>query len=107
MDWFAFDFTLDELKTLRTRQQLDFRDQSFNGQFTITTVAEYIEVAQSATRPVAIYIEHKNPALINSLFLRGGPLRFEDILLEVLERYVTVGLLYHTPCPKMSLFVSL
>lgn len=87
VDWFAFDFTLDELKTLRTRQQLDFRDQSFNGQFAITTVAEYIEVAQSATRPVAIYIEHKNPALINSLFLRGGPLRFEDILLEVLESY--------------------
>jgi len=44
-DWFAFDFTVAELKTLRKRQQLDFRDQSFNGQFTIPTLAEHIAVA--------------------------------------------------------------
>ena len=90
MDWFAFDFTVAELKTLRKRQRLDFRDQSFNGQFTIPTLAEHIAVAMSATRPVAIYPELKNPALFNSLFLRGAPLRFEDIVLDVLEKYVTV-----------------
>jgi glycerophosphoryl diester phosphodiesterase len=29
--YFAVDFTLDELKTLRARQRFKFRDQSFNG----------------------------------------------------------------------------
>jgi len=93
-DWFAFEFTVAELKTLRKRQQLDFRDQSFNGQFTIPTLTEYIAVAQSATRPVAIYPELKDPALINSLLLRNVSPRFEDIVLEVLEKYTTVFFKY-------------
>lgn len=84
-DWFAFDFTVAELKTLRKRQRFDFRDQSFNGRFTIPTLAEHIAVARSASRTVAIYPELKNPALLNSIFLRNTSPRFEDIVLKVLE----------------------
>jgi len=85
--WFAFDFTVAELKTLRKRQPLDFRDHTFDGQFTIPTLAEHIAVAKSASRPVAIYPEIKNPALINLLLAsRNASLRIEDIVLEVLEK---------------------
>jgi len=89
--WFAFDFTVAELKTLRKRQPLDFRDHTFDGQFTIPTLAEHIDVAKSASRPVAVYPEIKNPALINLLpIFRKSSQRFEDIVLEVLEKYWTV-----------------
>jgi len=87
--WFAFDFTLAELKTLRKRQQVDFRDQSFNGLFAIPTLVEHVEVARSASRPVAISIELKNPAIINALVLHNSAPRFEDIVLQVLEKYGT------------------
>ena len=90
--WFAFDFTLAELKTLRKRQPFDFRDPTFDGQFTIPTLAEHIAVAKSAERSVAIYPEIKHPALINTLdILRNASTRIEDIVLEVLEKYGTVS----------------
>ena len=89
--WFAFDFTLAELKTLRKRQPLEFRDRSFDGQFTIPTLAEFIAVAKSAPRLVAIYPEIKNPALINSFeFLSKYSQRIEDIVLQVLEKYSNI-----------------
>ena len=91
VDWFAFGFTVAELKTLRKRQRFDFRDQSFNGLFIIPTLAEHIAVAQSASHPVAIYPELKHPALVNSVFLQNSSPRFEDIVLEVLEKYRTVS----------------
>ena len=36
--WFAEDFTLAEIKTLRAVERLPFRDQSFNGQFQIPSL---------------------------------------------------------------------
>ena len=81
-----------ELKTLRKRQPSDFRDPTFNGQLSIATLAELIAVVKSASRPVAICPEIKNPTLINTLFdiLRNASQRIEDIVLEVLEKYRTV-----------------
>lgn len=29
--WFAVDFTLEELKTLKVKQRYSFRDQKYNG----------------------------------------------------------------------------
>lgn len=85
--WFAFDFTLSELQSLRKRQRFEFRDQTFDGQFTIPTLAEHIDVAKSASRPVVIYPEIKHPALINTLdILSSSSQRFEDIVLQVLEK---------------------
>lgn len=41
-DWFAWDFTLEEIKTLRARQTRTSRDLSFDDQFEIPTFEEII-----------------------------------------------------------------
>ena len=45
--YFASDFTLAEIKTLRAVQPVAGRDQSYNGQYQIPTLAEVIELARS------------------------------------------------------------
>ncbi len=60
--WFAEDFTLDEIKELRAREdQPDLRPQSaaFDDQFEIPTLEEIIEIAEAAG--VGIYPETKEP----------------------------------------------
>ncbi|WP_416289979.1 esterase-like activity of phytase family protein [Nostoc sp. UHCC 0251] len=63
--WFAEDFTLEEIKTLRAIQRVPFRDQSFNGQFEIPTLAEIIdlvkEVEAQTGKKIGIYPETKHP----------------------------------------------
>jgi glycerophosphoryl diester phosphodiesterase len=45
-DWWMEDFTLAEIKTLRTRQHYTHRSQAFNDQFEIPTLLEVIELAK-------------------------------------------------------------
>ena len=46
-------------------------------------------MAKAASRPVGICPEIKSPGLINTLdILRNPSQRFEDIVLEVLKRYI-------------------
>ncbi|MEY4880247.1 MAG: hypothetical protein RJB62_1716 [Pseudomonadota bacterium] len=78
-DWFALDFTLAEIKTLRARQAFAERDQNFNGQFEIPTFAEIIALAKNADRPIGIYPETKHPTFHRDL---GLPL--EDRILDML-----------------------
>ncbi|MBD2727534.1 esterase-like activity of phytase family protein [Nostoc sp. FACHB-892] len=63
--WFAEDFTLEEIKTLRAIQRVPFRDQSFNGQFEIPSLAEIIdlvkEVETETGKKIGIYPETKHP----------------------------------------------
>lgn len=62
--WFAEDFTLAEIRTLRARERLaDLRtaNTQYDGQFGIPTFAEVIALAAGAPRPVAIYPETKHP----------------------------------------------
>ncbi|MFW9260732.1 esterase-like activity of phytase family protein [Nostoc sp. CALU 546] len=63
--WFAEDFTLEEIKTLKAIQRVPFRDQSFNGQFEIPTLAEIIdlvkEVEAETGKKIGIYPETKHP----------------------------------------------
>ena len=65
--WFAEDFTLAEIKELRAIERLSFRDQSFNGQFEIPTLAEIINlvkdkyVKDSTDKKIGIYPETKHP----------------------------------------------
>lgn len=84
--WFAEDFTLAEIKTLRVRERLPFRDQFFNDQFEIPTLAEIIDLAQQASaesgRTIGIYPETKHPSYFQSI---GLPL--EPPLLELLRQY--------------------
>ena len=74
-DWFAEDFTLAELRTLRARETRP-KDRpgsaAFDGQFGIATFAEVIALAKSEGerlgRPIGIYPETKHPVF----FLHEG-----------------------------------
>lgn len=63
--WFAEDFSLAEIKSLRARQRLPFRDQSKNDTFFIPTFDEVLALVQRQSsvrgRPVGVYPETKHP----------------------------------------------
>lgn len=83
-DWFAGDFTLAEIKTLRAKQAFADRDQSHNGQYAIPTLQEVIDLAKAESartgRVIGIYPETKHP-----IFHAAIGLPLEDRLLEVLK----------------------
>ena len=83
--WFASDFTLAEIKTLRAKQAFAERPQAFNGKFEIPTFAEVIELAKrkgkEVGRVVGVYPETKHPTYHQKL---GLPL--EQRMLNVLTR---------------------
>jgi glycerophosphoryl diester phosphodiesterase len=73
-DWFASDFTLKEIKTLRAVQPLpDDRSTEFDGKFKIPTFDEVLALAKSEGRkrgrPVGVYPETKHPTYHNLLGL--------------------------------------
>lgn len=84
--WFADDFTLVEIKTLRARQRLPFRSQQFNDRFEIPTFEEVIALAKRESerrgRVIGIYPETKHPSYHRSV---GLPL--EEKLVETLKRH--------------------
>jgi glycerophosphoryl diester phosphodiesterase len=63
--WFSEDFTLAEIKTLRTNERLKSRDQSNNGKFLVPTFAEVLALANAQGdkrgRSVGVYPETKHP----------------------------------------------
>lgn len=84
--WFASDFTLAEIKTLRAKQAAAERDQSHNGKFNIPTLEEIIALAKEqgakTGRQIGIYPETKHPTYHNEL-----KLGLEDRLLEILAKH--------------------
>jgi glycerophosphoryl diester phosphodiesterase len=84
--WFASDFTLAEIKTLRAKQAFAERDQSFNGRYLIPTLREVLDLAKSEStrlnRKIGVYPETKHPT-----FHVGLNLALEDRLLQVLSSY--------------------
>jgi glycerophosphoryl diester phosphodiesterase len=84
--FWASDFTLAEIKTLRAKQAFAERPQEFNGKFEIPTFSEVIELAKrkgkEAGRVVGVYPETKHPTYHRSI---GLPL--EQRLLHVLTRH--------------------
>jgi glycerophosphoryl diester phosphodiesterase len=84
--WFASDFTLAEIKTLRAKQAFAERDQSFNGRYQIPTLREVIDLARSEStrvgRTIGVYPETKHPTFHVALNLA-----LEDRLLAVLASY--------------------
>ena len=76
-DWFASDFTLAEIKTLRAIQPNANRDQQYNGLYQIPTFAEVVALAKA--RGVGVYPETKHPT-----FHDGLGLSLEEPLLNVL-----------------------
>jgi glycerophosphoryl diester phosphodiesterase len=84
--WFASDFTLAEIKTIRAKQAFAERDQSFNGRYQIPTLKEVLDLAKAEgtrlNRTVGVYPETKHPT-----FHVGLALPLEDRLLTVLTSY--------------------
>src|SRR5215218_895570 len=82
-DWFSEDFTLAEIKTLRARERLPFRDLSFDGRFEVPTFAEVLALARRKSaetgRTIGVYPETKHPSYFRSL---GIPLE-EPLLAEL------------------------
>jgi glycerophosphoryl diester phosphodiesterase len=77
--WFASDFTLAEIKTLRAIQPLPERPQQFNGRFEIPTLEEVIEFVKRKSkekgRTIGIYPEIKHSTYHKALGLpMEGPL---------------------------------
>ncbi len=71
--WFTEDFTLAEIKTLRAKERLPFRNHSFDGRFEIPTLQEVIDLAKRKSvqtgRTIGIYPETKYPTYFQSINL--------------------------------------
>lgn len=82
--WFTEDFTLAEIKTLKAKERLPFRNQSFNGMFSIPAFQEIIDLVKVKSREIGrsigIYPETKHPTYFASL---GLPL--EETLIATLH----------------------
>nr|GMD39015.1 glycerophosphodiester phosphodiesterase GDPD6 [Ipomoea batatas] len=103
---FVVDFTLEELKTLRTKQRYTFRDQQYNGQFPIITFEEFISIALDAPRVVGIYPEIKNPIFINERVKWPGGKKFEDKFVETLKKYGYKGPYMSKEWLKQPVFIQ-
>lgn len=83
--FFASDFTLAEIRQLRAVQPNPARSKEYDGQFTIPTFEEILDVVEQESarrgRPIGIYPETKHPAFHLALQL---PL--EERLLDALQR---------------------
>jgi glycerophosphoryl diester phosphodiesterase len=84
--WFAEDFTLAEVKTLRARQAFDFRNHEFDGKYEVPTLEEMIACVQqkaaAAGRKVGIYPETKHPTHHQQIGLA-----LERPLVKILNKY--------------------
>lgn len=83
--FFASDFTLAEIKTLRAVQPLAERSQAFNGQYQIPTFDEVLALAQergkALGRDIGVYPETKHPT-----WHVEQKLPLEDKLLAALDK---------------------
>jgi glycerophosphoryl diester phosphodiesterase len=86
--YFASDFTIAEIKTLRAVQAGKSRDQSFNGQYSIPTLDEVIALAKSegtkVGRTIGIYPEIKH-SIYHATVVGFGMNVFEDKLVTTLH----------------------
>jgi glycerophosphoryl diester phosphodiesterase len=65
--WFVEDFTFEEIKTLRARERLPFRDRSWDGRFEVPTFQEVLDLARR--KGVGVYPETKHPSYFRELSL--------------------------------------
>jgi len=104
--WFTDDFTLAEIKTLRAKERLPFRDQSHNGLFEIPTLEEIISLVKqeevNTGRKIGIYLETKHPtyhqsvgfALEDNLVQRLSNAQFTDPNRVFIQSFEVANLQY-------------
>lgn len=85
-DWFAEDFTLAEIKTLKARQPRQGRLKRFDDSYDIPTLDEVLELAQKWSekhgKRIGVYPETKHPAAHEA-----AGLSFDEPLLTALEKF--------------------
>ena len=71
--WFTEDFTLAEIKTLRAKERLPFRNHAFDAQLEIPTLQEVIDLVKQKSaetgRVIGIYPETKHPTYFDTIHL--------------------------------------
>ena len=84
--WFTEDFTLAEVKSLRARERVATRSHVYDGQFTVPTFDEILDLVRrrerESGRTIGVYPETKHPS-----HFRAIALPLEDSLLAVLARH--------------------
>ena len=117
--FFASDFTLAEIRTLRAIQPLAERPQQFNGRFRIPTLEEVIALAkrksQEQGRTIGIYPETKHPTyhqqiglplegrLIDALRKAGWNRKGAPVFIQSFEQANLKQLRTMTPLPLIQL----
>ncbi|XP_023330055.1 glycerophosphodiester phosphodiesterase GDPD5 [Eurytemora carolleeae] len=89
-DWFSFDFTLEELRTLKKYQSQNFRDPRYDLQETVVTLDELVDITREfgleQGRTIGIYPEMKHCHAVNKILQnRNSSVRFEEIVLQTLN----------------------
>ena len=83
--WFAEDFTLSEIKKLKAKERLSFRNKKDDGKYEIPTLQEMICLVKSKSkeknREIGIYPETKHPSYHQSVGLS-----LEEPLVEILKQ---------------------
>lgn len=91
--YWADDFTLAEVKTLRARERIPATrpgNAAYNGLYEIPTLQEVIDLAKSQSiatgRTIGIYPETKHPTFFaTNAGNRTNPARFEDIVVGIIH----------------------
>ncbi|WP_017301148.1 esterase-like activity of phytase family protein [Nodosilinea nodulosa] len=82
--WFAEDFTLAEIKTLRAKERLDFRDHSYDGLYEIPTLDEIIDLVKQTEadtgKKIGIYPETKHPTYFEDKGFNTSQLLIDDLV---------------------------
>ncbi len=75
--WFTEDLTLKQIKTLKANERIASRDQTYNGQFSIPTFKEILNLVQQSSqklgRTIGVYPEVKHPSYFRSIGLPLEP----------------------------------
>ena len=82
--WFAEDFTLAEIKTLRAVERLSFRSHTFDGVFEIPTLDEIIALVKQTEKDtgkkIGIYPETKHPTYFEDKGFNTSQLLIDDLV---------------------------
>lgn len=89
-DWFASDFTLAEIKTLRAKSPNHPAAKAYDGLYQIVTFQEILDLIQTKAketgRTVPVYPETKNPTYHYNLWKNGSiPARMENTLVKIIQ----------------------
>lgn len=120
--WFTEDLTLKEIKTLRAKERLEFRDQSYNGKFEVPTFDEVLDLLKSEQkkhkRPLGVYPETKHPsyfaaiglpmekAVVAALEKHGLNQASSPVFIQAFELDILKKLKALTPVPLILLYGS-